>query len=151
MKGKDIEITKKACEKFKTTPVSIINFVEGTRFTKDKKERLNSPYKNLLATKAGGIAFVLASMGDQLQSILDVTIIYPNGNKSFWDFLCGKVKDIKVQVTSHPITIIPKGDYINDTDYRKDFHQWLNSMWTEKDRYIEEMLEQNRQQAAKAI
>ena len=125
--------------------------MEGTRFTEEKKDKLNSPYKNLLVTKAGGIAFVLASMGDQLQSIVDVTIIYPNGNKSFWDFLCGKVKDIKVQVTSHPITIIPKGDYINDEDYRKNFHQWLNSMWAKKDRYIEETLEQNRQQSANAV
>jgi len=144
MKGKDIEITKKACEKFKTTPVSIINFVEGTRFTKEKKEKLNSPYKNLLTTKAGGIAFVLASMGDQLQSILDVTIIYPKGEKSFWQFLCGKVKDIKVQVTAHPIHIVPKGDYINDRDYQKEFHQWLNSMWAEKDTFIESVMEQYR-------
>jgi 1-acyl-sn-glycerol-3-phosphate acyltransferase len=28
MKGKDIEITQKACAKFKTTPVSIMNYVE---------------------------------------------------------------------------------------------------------------------------
>ena len=31
LKGKDLEITKKACERFKNVPISIINFVEGTR------------------------------------------------------------------------------------------------------------------------
>lgn len=149
-KGKDIEITRKACEKFKNIPVSIINFVEGTRFTKEKSRRLNSPYKNLLKTKAGGIAFVLASMGNQLQSILDVTIVYPNGEKSFWDFLCGKVTDIKVRVTTHPISIIPKGDYLNDRNFRIAFHQWLNNMWTEKDTYIEEVVAQHNRKPARS-
>ena len=32
LKGKDIEITKKACQKFSTMPVSVMNFLEGTRF-----------------------------------------------------------------------------------------------------------------------
>jgi len=37
LKGKDLEITKKACEKFKLTPVSVMNFVEGTRLHRTKK------------------------------------------------------------------------------------------------------------------
>jgi 1-acyl-sn-glycerol-3-phosphate acyltransferase len=151
MKGKDIDITRKACKKFKTIPVSIINFVEGTRFSKEKKIKLNSPYKNLLKTKAGGMAFVLASMGGQLQSILDVTIIYPNGEKSFWEFLCGKVRDIKVRVTTHPVSIIPQGDYLNDRSYRKEFHQWLNNRWVEKDNYIESVIKQHKQKLAESI
>lgn len=148
MKGKDIEITRKACEKFKTIPVSIMNFVEGTRFTKEKNKRQKSPHKNLLKTKAGGIAFVLASMGDQLQSILDVTIVYPNGKKSFWEFICGNVEDIKVRVNTLPISDIPQGDYFDDRNFRKEFHRWLNDIWTEKDRYIEGVLEQHRQKTA---
>ena len=36
---KDIETTMRACEKFKTFPVSIMNFVEGTRFTAEKHRR----------------------------------------------------------------------------------------------------------------
>jgi len=147
LKGKDIEITRKACEKFKTIPVSIMNFVEGTRFTKEKNKKQNSPYNNLLKTKAGGIAFVLASMGDQLQSIIDVTIVYPNGKNSFWEFLCGNVKDIKVKVTTLPISSIPKGDYFKDRDFRKEFHVWLNNMWIEKDNYIEGVVEQHRRKA----
>ena len=90
LRGKDIEITRKACKKFKNTPVSIMNFVEGTRFTEKKHQEQQSPYTNLLKAKAGGIAYVLSAMGDQLQSILDVTIVYPKGHKSFWTFLCGK-------------------------------------------------------------
>jgi len=148
MKGKDIEITRKACKKFKTMPVSIMNFVEGTRFTEAKNKRQNSPLKNLLKTKAGGIAFVLASMGDQLQSILDVTIVYPKGKKTFWEFLCGNIEEITVRVNTLPISGIPKGDYFDDRNFRKEFHRWLNDIWTEKDRYIEGEIEQHRQKAA---
>jgi len=39
-KGKDLESTRKACQKFRDTPTSVINFVEGTRFTEEKKENI---------------------------------------------------------------------------------------------------------------
>ena len=100
---KDIETTMRACEKFKTFPVSIMNFVEGTRFTAEKHRRQRSPYSHLLKPKAGGIAFVLAAMGEQLDSILDVTIAYPEGAEGFWAFLCGRVTEIKVRLESLPI------------------------------------------------
>ena len=35
-----------------------MNFVEGTRFTREKHARQNSPYNHLLRTKAGGMAFM---------------------------------------------------------------------------------------------
>ncbi|MBU1340474.1 MAG: 1-acyl-sn-glycerol-3-phosphate acyltransferase, partial [Proteobacteria bacterium] len=44
LKGKDLENTKKACEKFKHTPVTIMNFVEGTRFTPQKKGSQNNHF-----------------------------------------------------------------------------------------------------------
>jgi len=56
LQGKDLETTKKACEKFKTMPVSVMNFVEGTRFTSEKHSRQQSPFKHLLRPKAGGTA-----------------------------------------------------------------------------------------------
>lgn len=136
MKGKDMETTRKACEKFKNIPVSIMNFVEGTRFTRDKQKQQNSPYRNLLKPKAAGIAFVMGAMGDQLEHILNVTIVYPNNNNSFWAFLCGKVRDIRVRVDSVPVTGDLIGDYFNDLEYREKFQNWLNNMWNEKDGQI---------------
>ncbi|HSL62549.1 MAG TPA: acetyltransferase, partial [Desulfotignum sp.] len=56
LKGKDLESTKKACQKFRHTPVSIMNFVEGTRYTPQKAK--HSAFSHLLTPKAGGIAFV---------------------------------------------------------------------------------------------
>lgn len=139
LKGKDIETTRKACEKFKTTPVSIMNFVEGTRFSGQKKELQNSPFKNLLKTRAGGMAYVLGAMSDQLEYILDVTIVYPQGIKSFWDYACGGIDEIKIRVKSIPVTPDLVGDYVSDKVYRTHIHQWLNSLWQEKDRLIDEL------------
>ena len=140
LKGKDIEITRRACEKFKTLPVSIMNFVEGTRFTRAKHTHQQSPYAHLLKTKAGGIAFVLAAMGNQLNRILDVTIVYPPGPKSFWSFVCGNIKEIKVRVKELPVSQAPQGDYVKDAEFREVFQTWLNGLWGEKDKRITDLL-----------
>jgi 1-acyl-sn-glycerol-3-phosphate acyltransferase len=142
--GKDIEITRKACEKFKSIPISVMSFVEGTRFTRAKHDAQNSPYNHLLKTKAGGIALVLAAMGEQMHRILDVTIVYPNGTNSFWAFVCGKVGEIRVRVKARPITSELRGDYFRDAAYRTWLHNWLNDLWAEKDRCIDLIRQQPR-------
>ena len=139
LKGKDLEITRKACEKFKTTPVSIMNFVEGTRFTNEKHRRQQSPYSHLLKPKAGGVALVLSSMGEQIHRILDVTIVYPDGAKNFWALLCGKIRKLKVRVRALPVNTELVGDYTNDRQFRSEIQRWLNKIWEEKNRIIEEM------------
>ena len=141
LKGKDMETTRKACEKFKSKPVSIMNFVEGTRFTEAKHARQASPFTHLLKPKAGGIAFVLSAMGDQLHKLIDVTIDYPAGVPSYWDFVCGKVKDIRVNVSVMPIKNIMQGGFFNDTYFsdpaqKAKFQQWLNARWQEKDEQL---------------
>lgn len=140
LKGKDLEITRRACEKFKKIPVSIMNFVEGTRFTRKKHRRQHSPYTHLLKPKAGGIAFVLGAMGDQIHRILDVTIVYPGTSSSFWALLCGNIEEIKVSVRSLPIGPELIGDYANDAVFRKQLQQWVNDLWGDKDRCMAEML-----------
>lgn len=140
LKGKDIEITRKACEKFKTLPVSVMNFVEGTRFSPEKHARQQSPFKTLLKPRAGGIAFVLASMGEQLHRILDVTIAYPGGEKGFWSFLCGRVHEIRVRVRCLPVTTDLFGDYSGNREFSKRFQDWLNALWSEKDQCLQSML-----------
>ncbi|MDM8517092.1 acyltransferase [Desulfobacterales bacterium HSG16] len=140
LKGRDLEITKKACEKFKTIPVSVMNFVEGTRFTRKKHEKQQSSFKNLLKPRAGGIAFALNAMGDYLQSFVDVTIAYPQGAKSFWDFLCGRVTEIRVYVKAIPVTPEMLGNYFEDDVFRIAFQKWVNNLWLAKDKCIDELL-----------
>ena len=140
LKGKDLAITRKACKKFKTMPISIMNFVEGTRFTNEKHRRQQSPYAHLLKPKAGGIAFVLGSLGEQIHRVLDVTIVYPHGVTNFWALLCGKIGEIKVRVRSLPVSAELLGDYSNDEPFRAGLQRWLNNIWAEKNQYIEEMM-----------
>jgi len=117
-----------------------MNFVEGTRFTNEKHLRQQSPYANLLRPKAGGIGFVLGSMGKQINQLLDVTIVYPDGGSNFWALLCGKIRQIKVRVRSLPIYPELLGDYANDARFRSELQSWLNNIWEEKSRCIKEMM-----------
>ncbi len=140
MKGKDLETTQRACEKFKKLPVSVMNFFEGTRFTKAKHDRQNSPYKYLLKPKSGGLAYVLSAMGGQLHAMLDVTIVYKESRHEFWDFLMGRVSKVVVRVTEREIPPeMATGDYENDPEFRAHFQAWVSELWAHKDQQIEEI------------
>jgi 1-acyl-sn-glycerol-3-phosphate acyltransferase len=138
--GKDMEITRRACEKFRHIPVSVMSFVEGTRFTHEKHTRQRSPYTHLLRAKAGGMAFVLGAMGDKLQHILDVTIAYPQGTVSFWDFVSGRVKEVRIHVNTLPVDSEMMGDYLQNPQFKRAFQGWLNRLWQEKDQHLARML-----------
>ncbi|GAA0708953.1 acyltransferase [Dokdonella soli] len=135
--GRDIEATRRACARFREIPVSVMNFVEGTRFTEAKHAGQESPYRFLLRPKAGGIAFVLDAMGEGLQAILDVTVVYPNGRPSFADLFADRVGEVSVNVRERPIPAEFIGaDYQNDAAFRERFQIWMNAIWAEKDALI---------------
>ena len=137
-KGKDFEATRKACEKFKDTPTSVINFIEGTRFSEAKRDSRQSPYRNLLAPRAGGIAIALSSMGKLFDAVLDITLVYPDGIPKFWNLCCGESVRVVVEVRVRPCDDkLVGGDYQNDRAYRRDVHQWLTRIWEEKDDRID--------------
>ncbi|RLV58024.1 acyltransferase [Parashewanella curva] len=133
LKGKDIEVTRKACEKFKHKPVSIMNFVEGTRFTTEKHQQQKSPYQHLLRPKAGGLAFALSSMKDCMNKMIDVTIHYPEGIPSFWQFISGQMQQVKVHIEVSDIEPEMIGDYANDRQFKQAFQQQLSQRWEHKD------------------
>lgn len=139
-RGKDLETTRKTCAKFRGKPTAIFNFAEGTRFTPAKHRQQQSPFRHLLKPKAGGIAFVLDAMGEQLESIIDVTIHYPDGAPGFWDLLCGRMRRIDVQFEelAIPAEFLGKS-YDQDEQYRMAFQQWINRLWERKDERLEQM------------
>ena len=139
-KGKDLEATRKACEKFRFAPTSVINFIEGTRFTEEKKAKRASPFTYLLPPRAGGLALALDTMGSMFNAILDVTIVYPNGVPQFWAMCYGKFDHVIIDIKKRPVEQwMVDGDYIDDREFRRDFHQWLTQAWQEKDEQIETM------------
>lgn len=139
LQGKDREATRRACDKFRQLPVSVMNFVEGTRFTPTKHDAQGSPYRHLLRPRAGGVAFVLDAMGEALHAILDVTIVYPGGRPSMMDLIGGRVRAVRVHVRELPIEAALRGDYENDAAFRERFQGWVNALWSDKDARIARM------------
>jgi 1-acyl-sn-glycerol-3-phosphate acyltransferase len=140
-RGSDLKTTRAACEKFKRIPTSVINFVEGTRFTSAKHDRQNSPYRHLLKPKIGGLGIALATMGEQFEALLDVTIVYPRGIPRFWDLLCGRLDAVTVRVQRREIPAEVLGsDPIGDPVYRQHIGAWVEQQWRDKDRLIDDLL-----------
>ncbi|MBF5057657.1 putative acyltransferase [Alcanivorax sp. 521-1] len=144
LKGKDLEITKAACEKFGDMPVTVVNFLEGTRCTPEKQARQNSPYAHLLRPKAGGVAFVLAALGENLDALLDVTVVYPDGKPpGFWALLSGQLPRVIVDVRT--LKLEPwlwQGDYQEDRAFRARVQKWVSGLWAEKDARIEALMKE---------
>jgi 1-acyl-sn-glycerol-3-phosphate acyltransferase len=143
LRGKDMAATRKSCEKFKRLPVSVMNFLEGTRFDFQKHKNQNSPYRHLLLPKAGGVALVFSSMGEYLSNVLDVTIVYPQNEPPvhFWDLLTGNIPRITVRVRILPIPENVVGvHYEEDNAFRGRIQKWVNQLWQEKDQLIEAIL-----------
>lgn len=139
LKGKDIATTKRSCEKFKNKPTSIMNYIEGTRFTPSKNSC--ATFKHLLPPKAGGIAFTLATMGEQFDKVLNITLCYPdNTGHVMNDLLAGRVKRIVVHIEQIDITEEIIGDYFNDERFKTNFQLWLNTLWQEKDNRLAKIL-----------
>ncbi len=137
---RDMEVTRRACEKFREVPVAVMNFVEGTRFTDEKHTRQDPPYRHLLKPRSGGVAFVLDAMGNVLESVLDVAIAYPAGRPSMLDLMAGRVPAVEVRVRERatPDWVL-QGSYQDDRAFRARFQQWMNGLWEEKDRDLERM------------
>jgi 1-acyl-sn-glycerol-3-phosphate acyltransferase len=133
LQGKDREATRRACEKFRHMPVSVMNFAEGTRFTPAKHDAQHSPFRHLLRPKAGGVAFVLDAMGEALHAILDGTIVYPYGPCTIVDLIAGRVREVRVHVRERPIGRDLIGSYDEDAAFRGRVKAWMNTLWSEKD------------------
>ncbi|MFU8820128.1 MAG: acyltransferase [Gammaproteobacteria bacterium] len=136
-RGRDLEVTRRACEHFSQIPTSVMNFVEGTRFTLAKHAAQDSPYRHLLKPRAGGTAFVLGAMGEILHRVLDVTIVYPGGAPSLWDLCCGRARKVVVRVTVRETPDwMRRGDYQDDPEFRARFQAWISDAWARKDEQV---------------
>ena len=142
LKGRDLENARKACEKLRNIPVAMMNFPEGTRFSPGKRDRGNAPFRNLLQPRIGGMGQVLYALGDQLDGMIDVTIVYPEEARgarapSFWDLLSGRVPAIVVRAQRRAVPAHLRGrNFVTDQEFRHDLEHWMNQLWQEKDALI---------------
>ena len=146
LRNEDLETTRRACEIFKTVPVTAVNFVEGTRFTEAKRAETQSPFRHLLRPKSAGLSFALNAMGEQFAGLIDVTIAYqPTDKNVLWSFLCGEQSQLAMHVDVRPIPQnLIAGDYQSDAEFRARFQNWLNDLWTRKDARLDRMIPSER-------
>jgi hypothetical protein len=139
LRRKDLETTRRLCERFRDTPVSVLNFLEGTRFSPAKRDRQGSPYVHLLLPRAGGIAQVVSSLGDRIEALLDFTIVYPGGTPTFWDLISGRIPAIRVHIDTVALDPAWGGRDYDDATFREEFQTFVNGLWARKDARIETM------------
>ena len=141
MAGQDLEITKRACARFKDLNVTVVNYLEGTRFTAAKQAQQGSPYQNLLKPKAGGVAFTLATLGPQLDALLDVTLVYPGQRApGFWKLISGQVPKVIMDIRTRELDpALWAGDYQGDAELRQYVQAWVSQLWEDKDTRIAEL------------
>lgn len=132
-RGKDLETTRRACQRYRHMPVAVANFVEGTRFTAEKRDDQESPYAHLLRPRLGGISYVLASLGDQLDAVFDVTVAYST-EPTFWKFVTGRIATIRVHVRKLDVPAEFFTPAITEPGpARERFRAWMDQLWREKD------------------
>lgn len=141
LRGQDLDITRKACDRLNGRPVSLVNYLEGTRFTPEKHQQQQSPYQYLLKPKSGGVAFTLNAMNNQLAHYLDITLVYLGEQPpTFWNLLSGKVERVIIDIQKQPIPIaMMQGDYQQDPVFRANFQAWINQLWQAKDQRIKRL------------
>lgn len=141
-RGTDLATTRKACQRYRNFPVAVLNFVEGTRFTRAKHDEQASPYRHLLRPRTGGISFVLAALGDQLDAVYDVTLAYPpDGEVTMWQFVSGRIPKIIIRARR----LDPPQQFLDPavTDAgpaREELRAWMDGLWSEKDEVLDRLL-----------
>ena len=139
LRTKDYENTLKSCKRFLRAPSTIFSYAEGTRFTSEKHQAQNSKYKNLLQPKIGGMATALSAM-PEIDTLINFSVVYKSKKRSAWSFLNGEMKDVKVFIKSYKIPENLKNrNYGSDHLYREEFKEWIEEIWDEKDRKIDEL------------
>jgi hypothetical protein len=84
----------------------------------------------------------VSSMGELFTSVVDATLIYPDGPARLWDMCCGThvrvIVDIRERALEDWLIV---GNYEQDRDFRRRMHSWLSDIWHDKDALIDRVLE----------
>lgn len=138
--GKDLETTRQACAKCNDSPTSLFNYMEGTRFTPEKHAKQRSPYTHLLKPKSAGTGLVFDVMGENVRTMIDITMSYHGQRPRFWDLACGRIEKTSVIVESVPVPEDLLGrDYATDSAFRKQLIRWVNDRWQQKDQLLDDL------------
>lgn len=146
LKTRDLDATRKACKSLLVYPSSLVNFVEGTRFTPEKARAQKSPYQNLMPPKAASLAVALGMIGNNIDCMINTTLLYPGakeGSSVFYQLLCGRLKKVIARVEIIDRETIQSrmvGDYMTDRQFKRSFTNELRQIWQRKDEQIAQLL-----------
>ncbi|MDO4894602.1 acyltransferase [Moraxella sp.] len=142
---RDLDEALRACRLLEDKPFVLLNYLEGTRLTPAKHQQQQSPYQHLLKPKAGGFALAIASLGEQIDGILDMTIVYPDGTPEYSDLWQGKITRLGVDIRqiTPPQSLfeaLKQGEYEHNPAVKAQLFAWLDELWQQKDVKISQML-----------
>ncbi|MGQ0621599.1 MAG: acyltransferase [Panacagrimonas sp.] len=152
LRNEDLETTRRFCERYRRRPITVVSFLEGTRFSEAKRAATGSPFRHLLRPKSAGASFTLNAMGEQFDGVIDVTIAYrPTRKPLLWSWLCGEQSRLDIHVDRLPIPAdMIHGSYDTDEDFRNRFQSWVNGIWARKDARLAHMQQTSGQGQAQA-
>jgi 1-acyl-sn-glycerol-3-phosphate acyltransferase len=129
----DRAATLDACRGFRDHPTSVLAFLEGTRFTAAKHASQDEArFDNLLNPKLGGVSYVVTALGDRLDAVIDVTLVYDGGPPTFWQLLQGRCPRVDMLVERRELPAAARN--ADDPDAaREALRPWLDAIWREKD------------------
>ncbi len=104
---------------------ALLIFPEGTRFTRNKHQRQQSPYERLLKPKAGGLK-IIKNNADPKTPLIDITIDYGDTKPNIWNCLHGNPRHIRITIEHFTLAELD------------DLENWLNNRWYEKDIILSE-------------
>ena len=84
-------------------------------------------------------------MGEDIDGILDMTIVYPDGIPTYGDLWQGNIRRLSVDVRHLDIpdelfSSMKNGGYENDEATQEQMFVWVEQMWQQKDGRIATML-----------
>ena len=139
LRFKDYQNTLEACKRFMRSPSTIFSYAEGTRNDPIKHKNQNSPYNNLLIPRVGGMATALSAM-PEIKTLVDYSVVYKSDKRDAWSFLKGEMRDVKILVKQYKIPEhLKHKNYSDDEEYRNNFKEWIENIWKEKDKDIDNL------------
>lgn len=137
-KTQNVTETRRALALLRQKPYALLCYVEGTRKTPQKLKE--SPYTHLLPPKLGALASSIELLGDQLDGILDVTLVYhkPVTYLGLWsqpNKISVYVK--RVYMPDDLYAGLMQGKFIN---HKEALRGWLNGIWRQKDEILKARL-----------
>ena len=118
-------------------PVWLISFVEGTRVTPDKIERSQAyarekghrETRHVLLPRTKGFVASMAGLRSYVDAVYDVTIGYPEGLPTLWQFVKGHAPLAHMHIRRYPISEMPED--------AAELSQWLFDCFVEKDELLD--------------